>query len=191
VLLSPSTVTMLKLRSAAYLTNSFIYPGSTAASVVTKHSIVAMFGCNIPDPLAIPPTVTVLPSNSKLTAHSLISVSVVMMASAASRPPFSLRASTALPMPGKTRSIGIGWPITPVEHTSTLSSGIPNRRAVSAVMDLASSIPRGPLQALAFPLFTTTALAFPDFTLSIFKRTEEAFTVLVVKTPATVASQSE
>ena len=54
-----------------------------ARSVVTKASIVAMFGAIIPEPFAIAPSVIVRPPISRRMAYSLEKVSVVMIASAA------------------------------------------------------------------------------------------------------------
>src|SRR5229473_6671117 len=88
--LSPSTVTWLKLRSAMVLTSLPIRPGSTAASVVTYASMVAMFGWIIPDPLHIPPSRTVLPASSISSFAVLGTVSVVRIARAAAGPPSAL-----------------------------------------------------------------------------------------------------
>ena len=57
--------------------------GLMAQSVVINTSIVAILGCIIPEPLAIPPILQVFPPISKLTAISLTLVSVVIMPSAA------------------------------------------------------------------------------------------------------------
>ena len=56
----------------------------TEQSVVMNTSIVAIFGCIMPEPLAMPPILHSTPPISKLTAISLTLVSVVMMPSAAS-----------------------------------------------------------------------------------------------------------
>ncbi len=58
-----------------------------AASVVTKESVVPMLIWIMPLPLAMPPMVTVLPPITVCTAHSFLTVSVVMIASAALVPP--------------------------------------------------------------------------------------------------------
>jgi hypothetical protein len=52
-------------------------------------------------------------------------------------------------------------------------------------------MPRGPVQALAFPLFTTTALTRPERSLFMASFTGAAFTLLVVKVPAADASPSQ
>ena len=68
------------------------------ASVVRKASMVHMLGWIMPDPLAMPPSVTVFPPISSSTASSFSQVSVVMMALAAavpfSREPFFSPART-------------------------------------------------------------------------------------------------
>ena len=98
-----------------------------STSLVINPSIVHMFGWIIPEPLHIPPTVTVFPPISISTAASFFSVSVVMMAFAASRPASRLPSSFGAMAftPFAIRSIGSCIPMTPVDATSTLSSGIP------------------------------------------------------------------
>ena len=54
-----------------------------AASVVRKQSMVPIWGWIMPAPFVIPPRVTCFPSSVKVTAASLRTVSVVMIASAA------------------------------------------------------------------------------------------------------------
>ena len=51
--------------------------------------------------------------------------------------------------------------MTPVEATSTCSTGQPTRRAVSVAISRASRRPASPVQALAQPLLTTIARAVP------------------------------
>ena len=67
--------------------------GSTAASVVSTASMVAMLGMIMPEPLDMPPILHSMPSASKRTAHSLDTVSVVMMACAASAAACGLESS--------------------------------------------------------------------------------------------------
>ena len=118
---SPSTVTRLKLRSVATLNVFCRHLFSTAASVVRKASIVPMFGWIMPLPLAVPPTVTVLPPTSTRTAASLVRVSVVRMASAKPAPSRPRPAATPS-IPAEIFAIGRCSPITPVEATATSSS---------------------------------------------------------------------
>ena len=53
---SPSTVMALKVVSQASISARCSSAGGTAASVVTKPSIVASIGSIIPEPLHMPPT---------------------------------------------------------------------------------------------------------------------------------------
>ena len=107
-----------------------------AASVVTNPSMVHILGWIIPDPLHIPPTVTVFPPISICTATSFFTVSVVIIALAASVPaskePSSFGAIAFTPF--TILSIGICIPITPVDATSTLAAGIPS------ISDAASAV---------------------------------------------------
>ena len=96
-----------------------------AQSVVRKASIVAMLGWIMPEPLAMPPMEHSTPSTSNSTANCLSSVSVVMMAFAASTLPSGDSASTRLCMPSEIGWSESGWPITPVEATATSSSRMP------------------------------------------------------------------
>jgi hypothetical protein len=84
VLMSPSTLMRLKLRSAAARRQRSSRTASIRASVVTTDSMVAMFGWIMPAPLANPATVTVRPSSVSVSCASLATVSVVMIARAAS-----------------------------------------------------------------------------------------------------------
>ena len=60
---SESTVTRLKLLSAARFSAVFSACGVRGASVVMTEIIVAMFGMIMPEPFTMPPTVNVLPTN--------------------------------------------------------------------------------------------------------------------------------
>ena len=159
VLVSPSTVIMLKLRSTARLSAARANALSNCASVPMNASIVAMFGWIMPTPLVIAPMRTSRPPISSATAHSLGLVSVVMMARAASWPP-SGRSSSAL-NPWRTRSIGMGTPMMPVEATMTRSETMPSLSAARRLISCASARPSWPLHALALPALNTTAWARP------------------------------
>ena len=52
---APSVTRALKVASAARNRIGFNSSGDSAASVVRKASMVAMFGASIPQPLAMPP----------------------------------------------------------------------------------------------------------------------------------------
>ena len=130
-----------------------------AASVVTKPSMVHILGWIIPLPFAMPPMVTVFPESSMVTATCLEWVSVVMMASAASRPASTVSESVPASAftPAVILSMGSCIPITPVEATSTEVSGIPSASAAAKAVCLQYSLPCSPVQAFAIPEFTTTA----------------------------------
>lgn len=81
---SPSTVTQLNDTSATSLTNCCIRDAAIAASVATKPSMVAMLGWIMPEPLAMPVTVTALPPIDIWREAPLATMSVVMIACAAS-----------------------------------------------------------------------------------------------------------
>ena len=113
-----------------------------AQSVVTKQSMVPMLGWIMPEPLAMAPMVTVLPPMTVVTAISFFSVSVVMMAWAASSEPpsfFSCPASTGTP--ASMAAMFRVWPMTPVEAT-TKSDGLrPVAAAAASHIFLAFSWP--------------------------------------------------
>ena len=92
---SPSTVIRLNERSTPRRVTPARASRAMTASVVTKQNIVARCGSSIPTPLAMPPSVTGRPPTSTRSAASLGRVSVVMMASAAARPPWGERALTS------------------------------------------------------------------------------------------------
>ncbi len=108
-------------------------------------------------PLAMPPTM----KPGRWTTTSLATVSVVMMARAASWPPLGWRPAASEGTPAATMSMGSGMPINPVEHTSTASGSQPMAAAVSAHMRAAWATPSAPVAALALPLLSTTAAACP------------------------------
>ena len=141
----------------------------------------------MPAPLHIPPTVTVFPPTSICTATCLSTVSVVIMASAASVP-----CSNELPsffgsslIPAQILSIGSCAPITPVEATNTALSGTCNASDTAFASAAHASSPSFPVQALATPLLTTTACAKGEFaTMSLSHFTGAAKTLFVVNVPA-------
>jgi hypothetical protein len=84
---SESMVVRLKDRSTERRKTGPSAPRATAASDATKQNIVARCGSSIATPFAMPPIVTGRPPISTRTAASFGRVSVVMIASAAARPP--------------------------------------------------------------------------------------------------------
>ena len=144
-----------------------------------KTSIVAILGCIIPEPFAIPPMRHSFPSISKETATCFICVSVVIIPSAAASLLFSARPPTSAGIPEAKGAISIGRPITPVEAI-TISSGVsPSASAASLLTLFAISMPSA-LQVLAFPLLQITACAFPSFKCSFVTVMGAPFTRFVV-----------
>ena len=81
---SPSTVARLNDPSASASASSAISDWGTQASVAMKPSMVAMFGRIMPAPLLMPVMVTSTPPKLIWRENALGTVSVVMMARAAS-----------------------------------------------------------------------------------------------------------
>jgi hypothetical protein len=83
--------------------------------------------------------------------------------------------------------------MTPVEATSTCSTGQPTTRAVSSAISRATFIPSLPVQAFAHPLLMTIARVEPceRARCSRDTTTGAACTRFVVKTAAAVAGTSE
>ena len=159
---SPSTLSMLKVSAVTVVSARLSATEEMAASVVRKHSMVAMLGAIMPLPLAMPPSLHVLPPRGKRTATSLETVSVVMMASAARVPPAGVSSSESASLPKffwKGSSV-MGWPITPVEATITSSAFTPMYCSTREHMPSAISMPLA-LQVLALPLLQMTACAMP------------------------------
>ena len=185
--ISPSTEIMLKVSVTSARSASCRSSPEIAASVVTKASMVHILGWIMPLPLAMPPTVTVFPESSTVTAACLEWVSVVMMASAASRPASSVSESAPASAftPSVIRSMGSCIPITPVDATRTESSGIPSASAAACAVCLQYCLPCSPVHALAIPELATTAWTAAFFsTISRSQTTGAAFTTLLVNTPA-------
>ena len=150
-----------------------------------------MFGAIMAAPLATAPTVARAPSRSTPTAVCLATVSVVIIASAASTPPFSDSSSTTRGIPSSIRSIGRGTPMRPVEQTSTSDVGRPRRCAAASHMRTASARPLAPLQTLAMPLLMMTARARPSARCSRQTGIGAPWTRLVVYTAAPLAGLSD
>ena len=83
-------------------------------------------------------------------------VSVVMMALWTSSPP-DASAPAHCSMPLIIMFIGIGWPMTPVEYTSTSSGFTSRSSAVFSAIESASCMPWSPVHAFALPLFMIMA----------------------------------
>ena len=127
--------------------------------MVSTTSMVASPGASIPAPFAMPPKLHPAP----LTQACLGTVSVVMMASAASaaaRCPGASAAATA-GTPPRTTSIGSCSPISPVEHTTTSPAPMPSCSPTSSAVSCVFWKPCGPVHAFAPPELSTTARARP------------------------------
>ncbi len=117
-------------------------------------------------------------------------MSVVLIASAAARPPARDASATAASIPGSSLSIGSRSPIRPVEQTaiSPAESASPaesvSRAARCSAVACVSWNPSGPVQALAPPELRTTARTRPPLTTWRVQVTGAAWTRLDVKTAA-------
>ena len=157
---SPSTLTMLNVSCTSPERAACSMAGLTAQSVVRKTSMVARFGWIMPEPLAMPPMVQVLPPAVNCTAISLRCVSVVMMPSAAWSE-WSPSAAASCGRPARMGARSSGWPITPVDATMTSCGAMCSADAVSALISSATAAPSA-LQVLALPLLQITACALPS-----------------------------
>ena len=173
---SESIVVRLKEPSTARRTTAPSAPRATTASVATKQNMVARWGSSIATPLAIPPIVTGRPPMSTRSAASLGRVSVVMIASAAARPPCGESDFASFGRAARILSIGSGTPMTPVAAISTWFAGIRRSSPTSRVISRASLMPCSPVQTLAQPLDATIAWAWPPRTCSADTSTGAPFT---------------
>src|SRR6185437_3008763 len=94
-------------------------------------------------------------------------------------------------MPASTFVMGSACPMMPFEEGSTSIASQLATCAASAHIRLASFSPCFPVQALAFPAFTTIALRRPSATCSRPTLTGAAKTLLVVKAAAADARRSQ
>ena len=154
---SPSTVMQLKVRAFARASIACSRLRSTAASVKTNASIVAMSGAIMPEPLAKPAIRTGTPSSSTVVAATLAKVSVVMIARAAAAAASAASPSRSAPITATIRSAGSGSPITPVEATKTWPAGMPSAVAVASTVARTAARPAPPVKALALPALARMA----------------------------------
>ena len=132
---SESTVMRLKLFSTDAARHSCAVGESTAKSVNTKASMVAMSGAIMPLPLAMPVTWALVPATG--ADATLGNVSVVPMATAAASQAFGSGAERPATSPGSAASMhstGRSSPMTPVEATSTSWAGAPSAPATDAAV---------------------------------------------------------
>jgi len=121
VLVSPSMVMALKDVAVAAFSRDCRTGRAMTASVATKPSMVAILGAIIPAPLAMPPMVTNLSPSSTRVLASFGTVSVVMMARAASAQPSARSTATSSGSACARKPTASCMPITPVEATRTFS----------------------------------------------------------------------
>ncbi len=121
--------------------------------------MVAMSGAIMPEPLAMPLSVTVWPPISACRVAPLGKVSVVMIARAAAGQDSGARSRSSAPSAPIRRSSGSGSPITPVEATKTSVLRQPKSAAVAATVPATDRIPTAPVKAFALPELITTARA--------------------------------
>src|SRR6202795_2749721 len=188
---SPSTVIRLSDPSTARLSTRGSASEATIASVARKQNIVARCGSSMPTPLAMPPIVIGRPPISIRRAASLSRVSVVMIASAALRPPWGERPLTSFGSAARILSIGSGWPITPVAAISTWPGLMRRSSPTVLVISRASLIPCSPVQTLEHPLEARMAWARPSRMCSCETTTGAPLTWLVVKMAAARAGAEE
>ncbi len=160
---------------------------SSAASVCTKHSMVAKRGEIMPAPLHWALRRTAPPDSVTSSAARFSYASVVMMARAKSPSPPGRSSCAADSSADTMRDPGSCTPITPVEATATRSSGSPHATAAAPCMRAASSSPRRPVAALAIPEFTATARSASSRQRSLHVSTGAASVALAAKRAALTA----
>ena len=109
----------------------------------------------------MPPRRQTFPPSVNSTAISFFTVSVVMMARAALSLPSRLNPAVSGSIPAAMGAMSSGWPMTPVEATTTSAAGTPVACSTSAHIASAISMPLA-LQVLALPELQITACAFPS-----------------------------
>ena len=123
--------------------------------------MVAMSGAIMPEPFAMPLSVTATSPISARWVASLGNVSVVMMARAASVQRLSAASAAIFAITLSNLDASSGSPMTPVEAMNTCSGAQPAASAANFAVASTASAPRWPVKALALPEFTTSALASP------------------------------
>ena len=157
-----------------------------AASVNTKHSMVAMSGAIMPLPLASPVIRTGVPPMSAVRVLALGNVSVVIMPRAAASHPSSRKPACRAGRAAVMRPAGRTSPMTPVEASMTCSTGQPSNAAAAAAVAAVVSRPRCPVNTLALPAFTTRPRARPPRSASRHQSIGAPGHRLRVNTPAAV-----
>ena len=188
VLMSPSTVRLLKLRGIAASSTASRCCGPMAASVTSTASTVASSGAIIPEPLQRMDRVTSRsapsgPGSERVRVAIFTRVSSVRMASAACSAS-GLRLATASGRVARILCTGSRWPMTPVDAVSTAPTGMRSSAATASHTALTSARPAGPVSAFALPLLTSTAWMPPAGSRPCASSTGAALARFWVKTPA-------
>src|SRR5512134_2029518 len=116
-----------------------------------------MFGWSMPTPLAMPVTTTRRPSISATREAAFGTVSVVMIAAAASAQFAARSVARHSGSAASMRSTGSGSRMTPVENGSTSSGRQPSARATASQVRSAARTPASPVPQFAFPALVTSA----------------------------------
>mmetsp|Transcript_5518 Transcript_5518/g.22891 ORF Transcript_5518/g.22891 Transcript_5518/m.22891 type:complete len:401 (-) Transcript_5518:240-1442(-) len=200
---SPSTPQQPNVDATAARSSRSRSARETAASVVTKASIVDKSGSIMPAPLATPTTDA--PLRPTGAAATLGYRSVVIIADATSSGPHVEAASSSLPASSAAKastmaSAGRRQPMTPVEDGRKAPSAAGLRsprstahRAAASATRVASASPAAPVPTLLTLLLTTTPRTFGTSSSSWWcsrrrpTRTGAPASAFVVKTPATEA----
>ncbi len=150
-----------------------------------------MFGRIMPAPLLMPVTTTGVPPSCTVSEAALGTVSVVMIAWAASTQWPGCASASAAGRAASMRSLGSVSMMTPVENGSTCSGAQPSRRASAAHVERARTRPSAPVPALALPVLMRIARTpAPAARCSRHSCTGAAQNRLAVNTPATDAPGS-
>ena len=123
-------------------------------------------------------------SPSRSATATLWTVSVVLIAVAASTPPSGASAPAARSTPSSRDGMGSSSPISPVEQTTTSPAETPRTSATFSAVAWVSANPWAPVHALAPPELRTTASTRPSLTTWRDQVTGAASTRLLVKTAA-------
>src|SRR5512137_2368006 len=153
--------------------------------------MVPMLGAIMPAPFAIPPTVTVFPPALKRATAPLGHASVVRIASAAAPNPFAEREAHSAGRAAVIFPSGSRTPMTPVEDTRREPSGSPRALLAEAEVRRTDAMPSSPVQAFAFPLFTTTPRRRPRVFSPFPHATGAAYTRFLVNTTSETQGVSE
>ena len=183
---SLSTVVQLKLVAVASANRSCSAAAGIAASVNTKHSMVAMSGAIMPLPLAKPLIRSAVPPDCTTRVAALGKVSVVMIPRAASSHASAARLACSDGSAAVIRSCGSTSPMTPVLARNTSPAGQPSKAAAAAALAATVSLPRAPVNTFALPALTTKPRARPPANAVRHQSMGAPGHLLRVNTPATV-----